>query len=344
MAKRSLPARFWMTRFLVIRSLMIRSLIIRPSLSLLGLPISIVALALGTAAMAAAPVPPAIAQAAPGNFRAPKTTLQNNTTTGLPSALVEAIAALDTAASRKDLVATLNLYATDFRHGDGLTKKDLERGLQDLWQRFGELAYRTTVESWEKDGDRYRVRTRTEVNGAQTNNPKADRLTLEGTVVSEQVYQTQAAGSWQVVSQQVLAEQTRLTAGDRPPELDWRAPQVIGVGRDFALEAVVREPLNTDLLLGAVFDEPINNQSFTRDRSLDLQPLRAGGVYRIGRAPFRVGDRWVSAVIVRETGLVIVGQRMRVTDRSAGEQYQSLPDLGPVRSRVAPPRPPQPNS
>ncbi|MFQ3679041.1 MAG: nuclear transport factor 2 family protein [Pseudanabaenaceae cyanobacterium] len=287
---------------------------------------------------------PAIAQTDSGRpaFGVPKATLQNQTPAGLPPSLVEAIADLDAAASRKDLATILNFYAADFRHGDGLTKKELERGVRDLWQRFGELTYRTTVESWEADGDNYRVRTRTEFNGTQTNNPKADRLTLTGTVVSEQVYR--AASPWQMVSQQVLTEQTRLTAGERPPELDWRAPQVIGVGRDFALEAVVREPLNTDLLLGAVFDEPINSQSFTRDRALDLQPLRAGGLYRIGRAPFRVGDRWVSAVIVRETGMVIVGQRMRVTDRGAGEQYQSLPDLGPVRSRIAPPRSSQPNS
>ncbi|MGQ9865082.1 MAG: hypothetical protein ACUVSQ_02165 [Pseudanabaenaceae cyanobacterium] len=319
-----------------------RSLPILPSLSTVGLPLSIVALALGTAALAI--VPSALAQTTVGSpsFPAPKTTLPNQTAAGLPSTLIEAIATLDAAASRQDLAATLNLYAADFRHGDGLTKKDLEQGLRSLWQRFGELTYRTTVESWEKDGDTYRVRTRTELKGTQTNNPKADRLTLEGTVVSEQVYR--GGNPWQVTSQQVLTEQTRLTAGDRPPELDWRAPQVIGVGRNFALEAVVREPLNTDLLLGAVFEEPIQSQSFTRDRTLDLQPLRAGGLYRIGQAPFRVGDRWVAAVIVRETGMVVVGQRMRVTDRSVGEQYRSLPDLGPVRSRIAPPRSLQPNS
>ena len=320
--------RFWMTRFLAIL----------PSFAALGFPspiVATVALALGA---------PAIAQTPPSrpSFPLPQATLANTTAAGLPNTLLEVLAALDTAASRQDLAATLNWYGADFRHGDGLTKKDLEKGLQNLWQRFGDLTYRTTVEGWEKEGENYRVRTRTEFNGTQTNNPKADRLTLTGTVVSEQVYR--AGNPWQVVSQQVLAEQTRLTAGENPPELDWRAPQLIGVGRDFALEAVVREPLNTDLLLGAVFDEPIQAQSFTRDRALDLQPLRAGGIYRIGRAPFRVGDRWVSAVIVRETGLVIVGQRMRVTDRSAGEQYQSLPDLGPVRSRVAPSRPSQPNS
>ncbi|NJK60929.1 MAG: hypothetical protein HC918_12720 [Oscillatoriales cyanobacterium SM2_1_8] len=183
---------------------------------------------------------------------------------------------------------------------------------------------------------------RTELNGTQTNHPKAGVLTLTGTVISEQIYRT--ANPWQMVSQQVLAEQTRLTAGEQPPEVDWRAPQVIGVGRDFALEAIVKEPLNTDLLLGAALDEPITSQSFNRDRPVDLQPLRAGGVYRIGRAPFRVGDRWVSAVIIRETGMVVMGQRVRVTDRGAGDQYQSLPDLGPVRSRVVPPRPAQPNS
>ncbi len=310
---------------------------IRPSFVTLDFLLPIVALALGATA-------PAIAQTATEgpSFPIPKATLANPTAAGLPNPLLEVLTALDSASSRQDLTATLNFYGADFRHSDGLTKKDLEQGLQSLWQRFGKLTYRTTVEGWEKEGENYRVRTRTEVHGIQTNNAKADRLTLTGTVVSEQVYRV--GNPWQVVSQQVLAEQTRLTAGERPPELEWRAPQVIGVGRDFALEAVVREPLNTDLLLGAVFDEPIQAQSFTRDRALDLQPLRAGGIYRIGRAPFRVGDRWVSAVIVRETGLVIVGQRMRVTDRSAGEQYQSLPDLGPVRSRVVPPRPSQPNS
>ncbi|NJK60930.1 MAG: hypothetical protein HC918_12725 [Oscillatoriales cyanobacterium SM2_1_8] len=89
----------------------------------------------------------------------PKNKLQNAAANGLPPSLIEAIAALDGAASRQDLTATLVFYAPNFRHGDGLALKDVERGLQELWQRFGNLAYRTEIDSWERDGETYRVRT-----------------------------------------------------------------------------------------------------------------------------------------------------------------------------------------
>ncbi|MEL6322279.1 MAG: nuclear transport factor 2 family protein, partial [Cyanobacteria bacterium J06626_14] len=44
--------------------------------------------------------------------------------------------------------------------------------------------------------------------------------------------------------------------------------------------------------------------------TLDL--LSAGGLFKVGVAPAEVGDRWISAVVVRDDGITALTRRLQV--------------------------------
>jgi hypothetical protein len=113
-------------------------------------------------------------------------------------------------------------------------------------------------------------------------------------------------------------------------------PELIGVGRQYVLDAIVTEPLGTTLLLGAAIEESVDSKSFLNENTINLRPLKAGGIFKIGQAPFRTGDRRVSVVLVRESGITITSQRLRVSRDFTGNQYTPLPEPDTTPSRVRP--------
>jgi len=138
------------------------------------------------------------------------------------------------------------------------------------------------------------------------------------------------------VSQQVLAEQSSLSTGDAPPPVKLKMPELIGVGRQYVLDAIVTEPLGTSLLLGAAIEESVEAKNYLNENMINLRPLRAGGLFKIGQAPFSSGDRWISVVLVRESGITIASQRLRVSKDFTGNQYTPLPEPDTTPSRVRP--------
>jgi ketosteroid isomerase-like protein len=250
-----------------------------------------------------------------------------------PTALAELVRALDTAANKQDLDAVMQFYAVGFTNSDGLTKAQLKEGLQDLWKRYKQLQYRTEITKWELKGDRLVAETITRVQGVKS--ADNDDFKLEATLTASQTYQ-KVDNKWQIVSQQILSEKSSLTSGERPPEVSLRLPEIIGVGRQYVLDAIVTEPLGNNLLLGAALEEPVTPKTYIKDTTIDLEPLRAGGVFKIGQAPFKSGDRWISIVLVRETGITIASQRLRVSRDFTGNQYTPLPEATTTPSRVRP--------
>jgi len=251
----------------------------------------------------------------------------------VPAELENIVFALDKAASKQDIETVMKYYAPTFNHSDGLNRDRYKQILSSLWQRYKNISYRTEISKWEKQGDLITAETVTMVQGMR--GAENDNFKLEARLTSTQTYKN-VNGQLQVVSQKVLSEQSSLSTGDAPPPVNLKVPELIGVGRQYVLDAIVTEPLGTSLLLGAAIEEPVEAKNYLNENMIDLRPLRAGGLFKIGQAPFSSGDRWISVVLVRESGITITSKRLRVSKDFTGNQYMPLPEPDTTPSRVRP--------
>lgn len=254
-----------------------------------------------------------------------------------PAELSNIVFALDNAASKQDIEAVMKYYAPTFNHSDGLNRDRYKQSLREFWQRYKNVSYRTEISKWEKQGDLITAETVTMVQGLK--GAENDNFKLDARLISTQTYQ-RVNGQLQVVSQKILAEQSSLSSGDMPPPVKLKMPELIGVGRQYVLDAIVTEPLGNNLLLGAAIEEAVQSKNLLNESTINLRPLRAGGLFKIGQAPFSSGDRWISVVLVRESGITITSQRLRVSKDFTGNQYTPLPEPDTTPSRI----PPRPNS
>lgn len=213
---------------------------------------------------------------------------------------------IDDAANQQNIRGVMKFYSPTFTHGDGLTYNNLEEALRQLWQRYPNLTYRTELKSWQADGNAIVAETVTEINGVQTTPEREYRL--RATVRSRQRYENQ-----QIVHQEILAEKSQLTSGENPPTVQINLPERVRIGRKYNFDAIVLEPLGDDLLLGAAQEEPVSIFGYLNPAKLDLQPLNAGGLFKIGQAPLVANDRWISAVFIRHNGITLVTQRLPVS-------------------------------
>lgn len=259
--------------------------------------------------------------------------LAAQTSKPVPAELSNIVFAMDKAASSQDIESVMKFYAPSFNHSDGLNRDRYKQVLRDLWQRYKSITYRTEISKWEQQGDLITAETVTMVQGAK--GAENDNFKLDARLISTQTYKN-INGQLQVVSQKVLSEQSSLSTGDAPPPVKLRVPELIGVGRQYVLDAIVTEPLGTSLLLGAAIEEPVEAKNYLNENTINLRPLRAGGLFKIGQAPFSSGDRWISVVLVRESGITIASQRLRVSKDFTGNQYTPLPEPDTTPSRVRP--------
>ncbi len=250
-----------------------------------------------------------------------------------PAELSNIVFALDKAASKQDIEAVMKYYAPNFNTSDGLDRDRYKQVLSELWQRYKNISYRTEISKWDKQGDLITAETVTMVQGRK--GAENDNFKLDARLISTQTYKN-INGQLQVVSQQVLAEQSSLSSGEAPPTVKLKVPELIGVGRQYVLDAIVTEPLGTSLVLGAAIEEPVEAKNFLNENTINLRPLIAGGLFKIGQAPFSSGDRWISVVLVRESGITIASQRLRVSKDFTGNQYTPLPEPDTTPSRVRP--------
>jgi hypothetical protein len=61
-------------------------------------------------------------------------------------------------------------------------------------------------------------------------------------------------------------------------------------------------------------DEGVTAADFFEPRPVVFDVLSAGGLYKLGTAPENPDQRWISAVIIREDGLVIETRRVPVAE------------------------------
>ncbi len=235
-----------------------------------------------------------------------------------PPQLQNMLVQIDSAANQKDIKAVMQFYSPNFTHTDGLTYQNLEKALTGLWKQYPQLKYQTQLQSWQAEGNGIVTETVTNITGTQIQNSR--NLALKATIRTRQRYENQ-----KIVSQEVLSERSQLSTGTKPPTLDVRLPQSVKSGQQYNFDAVVREPLKDDYLLGAAVEEPVVTSQYFNPTQVQLELLPAGGLFKIGRAPVGTSDRWLSAVVVRGDGLTQVTQRLQVLGANTPPTGRRLP-------------------
>ncbi|WP_404787315.1 nuclear transport factor 2 family protein [Altericista sp. CCNU0014] len=242
----------------------------------------------------------------PSGAATPPSTPAPAATTPVPPAIAALIGQLDNAASRKDLEATMKFYGPGFTHADGLDFKTQQQALKLFWQEAKSIQYQTQIDRVQAQGpNRYVLETTTTLRGVRKS---ADRdMDLTATVRSRLTL-----ADSKIVAQEILSEQTRLTSGDKPPNVNITLPEQVSVGQTFSFDAVVKEPLGEDLLLGSALEEPISVERYLQPAIITLEPLTAGGIFKTAQAPQQPTRKWISAVLIKNGGMTIVSQRLNV--------------------------------
>jgi hypothetical protein len=225
-----------------------------------------------------------------------------------PPQLTEVLKRIDAAAGSRDLPQVMQFYAPNFSNSDGLNRQGLEQFLARLWKDYAQLSYRTELVSWQQDGTTIVAETITRIDGVQKTEGREFRLKA---VLRSQ----QRINDRRIIQQAILAEQTQILSGANPPTVIVKLPEQVAVGQQYSFDAIVQEPLGGDFLLGAVVDEAVKSDRYFSPAPTELEPLAAGGIFKIGRAPLTKDDRWISAILIRQGGITLVTQRLRIVDR-----------------------------
>ena len=238
----------------------------------------------------------------------PQQLVQATTAQNAPPELKNLLTQVDAAASRGDVKGVLQFYSPNFTHGDGLTRQTMEKSLISLWQRYPKLQYSTKLLSSKPEGNGIIAETETKITGLPSSS--ANNLTLDATIKSRQ----RIAGG-KIVRQDILSERTLLTSGSKPPQIEIKLPQQVQVGQKYNFDAIVKEPLGDDFLLGSALEESIQPDKFINPTSVDLELLTSGGLFKVGQAPSIPGSQWISAVILRGNGMTMITQRLQVVKK-----------------------------
>ncbi|MBE9178771.1 nuclear transport factor 2 family protein [Oculatella sp. LEGE 06141] len=241
---------------------------------------------------------------------------QTETPPAAPPALTTALSQMDTAASEGDLDAVMEFFSPNLTHSDGLNYQNLRNALAGFWERYPDLTYRTTLNSWQQDGAAIVAETTTTITGTRTNDGR--RLNLNASITSRQRFE-----NGEIVRQDILSERSEVTTGVRPPTVEVSLPEQVTTGESFNFDAIVAEPLGERLLLGAAIEEPIRPRGYLRAAPINLEILSAGGLFKVGQAPAQPNSQWISAVVVRNDGITLVTERLQVNRPSSSTETQS---------------------
>jgi hypothetical protein len=199
----------------------------------------------------------------------------------------------------------MGFYSSNFTNSDGLDYKTLKLVLQAFWNQYSRLNYRTELQSWQQNGETLTTTTVTEITGTKTVNNREFKLT--STITSQQQIK-----DGKIVQQKILTENNKLTLGNQPPTVVFKLPQEVKIGQEYAVDAIVQEPLNEEILIGTAITQPVSPKAYTNEELLQLEFLPSGGIFKVGQAPNVLGDNWVSAILMRQGGVTLVTQRLRV--------------------------------
>jgi hypothetical protein len=170
------------------------------------------------------------------------------------------------------------------------------------------LRYRTTLQTWKQDGNGLSIDTITQIDGGQTEGGKPTSITAK-------IQSRQRIIGGKIAQQQIISEQVRSTSGSKPPTVDMVVPEKLRPSEDYNVDVIVQEPLNDDVMMGAISEQPVNANGYGKPTAYKLELLSTGGLFKNAKAPSRAGDYWLSAVFVRPDGITTVTRRVHVARR-----------------------------
>ncbi|NEQ79086.1 MAG: nuclear transport factor 2 family protein [Moorea sp. SIO2I5] len=223
-----------------------------------------------------------------------------------PPQLKDTLSQIDRFANGKDVEGLLGFYSANFANSDGLSRDLMGEALVQLWQRYPVLNYRTELTDWQQEGNAIVAETVTYIT---SNEQDATKTKFESTLRSRQRFENQ-----KIVYSTILAERSQITSGANPPKVTVKLPEQVRIGQRFNFDAIVTEPLGDDLLLGVAIEESVSPQRYTNPTEIDLESLTAGGIFKIGRAPLLPEDRWISAILIRGDGMIMITRRLHVVE------------------------------
>lgn len=222
-----------------------------------------------------------------------------------PANVTNLLNQIDAAANRRDVEKVMGFYGSNFTNSDGLDYQSLRQVLKDFWNRYSQLNYRTELQSWQQNGDILTTTTITEITGTKKIDNREFALT--STITSQQQIQGE-----KIIKQEIIAEKNQLTLGKKPPTVVFNVPEQVKAGQEFNIDAIVQEPLDNDILIGTAITQPITLEAYNDSGLLQLEFLPSGGIFKIGQAPNTAGNNWISAILMRQGGVTLVTQRLRV--------------------------------
>lgn len=223
------------------------------------------------------------------------------------AAIAQALTSLESAANAQDLAGVMTFYGESFTHSDGLSRTMLADGLTELWAQYSGIQYEIEVEDWDTEGQTVIAHTITRVSGSRYEGTRPIRLQAE--IESRQYFDR---ASEQILRQDILAERTLIFSGVNPPDVDINLPLEVETGETFDFDVIVQEPLQGELLLGGAIEAPASYEDVEDFETFELELLQAGGVFRRGTAPRQPDDQWLSAIVIREDGITMLTQRLRI--------------------------------
>ncbi len=219
---------------------------------------------------------------------------------------------MDTAANSQNSDELFSNYSANFKSKDGLSLDATRKATVGLWAKLSEPAYQTDVTSvvpQAKGGVRVTSTTRVK---AGYRNELSSKGQLTSTIESVSQFEEQK-GNLKLVSQTVLNERTTISIGDKPPEVKFNIPTTVRAGSSFKVEAILPNSLEEVPALGGISLTPITGSNLALGAP-PLQPLRAGGLFKTAQAPIRAEDQSVTLAFVRDGGMLLFNQRLRVSD------------------------------
>ncbi|MDB9512494.1 nuclear transport factor 2 family protein [Kamptonema animale CS-326] len=236
---------------------------------------------------------------------AARATIIAQTPTNAPAELTKLLSEIDAAANSRNVKALMKFYSQNFTNSDGLNRQSMEKAIKQFWQSYSTLKYTTELKSWKAEGNAFIAETETTITGTQKIENR--EMKLKSTIRSQQRFEEK-----RIVKQEILAERNQLTSGENPPTIQMNLPEQVNVGQEYNFDAIVQEPLGNDILIGTALEEPISEKTFFSTSPVELELLASGGVFKVGKAPETPENRWISAILMRQGGITVITQRLRV--------------------------------
>ncbi|MBV9387559.1 MAG: nuclear transport factor 2 family protein [Chroococcidiopsidaceae cyanobacterium CP_BM_ER_R8_30] len=237
-----------------------------------------------------------------------------------PPKIQNLLAQIDAAGNRHNVNALLQFYSPNFTNSDGLTRLTMAKTLTQLWQRYPNLRYQTQLQSWKPEGGGYLVQTVTSITGTQPATATNRSMVLNSTIKSQQYIESQ-----KISQQTILAEQSQLSSGTKPPVVEVNLPQQVKAGQRYEFDAIVQKPLGDGYLIGAATEEPVQANKYLSSAPVSLELLPSGGLFKQGQAPIKPQSLWVSGVLIGSGGMTLVTQRLHVVGGSTTTDTTSSP-------------------